>query len=160
MTLPTSHFEISGNDFNEWHPRYFSVVIDGPQGSPYEGGHFKLQLYLPEEYPMVPPKCLFMTKIYHPNIDFLGRICLDILKKNWSPALQMRSVLLSIQSLLNEPNVEDPLNEEVNAIWKSNRASHVFASQKSAEKGLNKLTGIVSAIFLICTFLLGFGLIK
>ena len=106
----------------EGNPRYFSVVIDGPQGSPYEGGHFKLQLYLPEEYPMVPPKCLFMTKIYHPNIDFLGRICLDILKKNWSPALQMRSVLLSIQSLLNEPNVEDPLNEEVNAIWKSNRS--------------------------------------
>ena len=84
----------------ENNPRYFNVVIDGPVGSPYEGGHFKLQLYLPEEYPMVPPKCLFMTKIYHPNIDFLGRICLDILKKNWSPALQ----------------------EEVNAIWKSNKA--------------------------------------
>ena len=65
----------------ENNPRYFNVVIDGPLGSPYEGGHFKLQLYLPEEYPMVPPKCLFMTKIYHPNIDFLGRICLDILKK-------------------------------------------------------------------------------
>ena len=45
----------------ENNPRYFNVVIDSPAGSPYEGGHFKLQLYLPEEYPMVPPKCLFMT---------------------------------------------------------------------------------------------------
>ena len=79
-------------------PRYFNVVITGPKDSPYDGGKFHLQLYLPEEYPMVPPKCIFMTKIYHPNIDFLGRICLDILKKNWSPALQIRAVLLSIQS--------------------------------------------------------------
>ena len=118
----------------ENNPRYFNVVIDGPSGSPYEGGHFKLQLYLPEEYPMVPPKCLFMTKIYHPNIDFLGRICLDILKKNWSPALQIRSVLLSIQSLLNEPNTADPLNEEVNAIWKSNKTQ----AEKTAKEWTQK----------------------
>lgn len=101
-------------------PRHFHVVIDGPLDSPYEGGHFKLELYLPEEYPMVAPKCMFMTKIYHPNIDFLGRICLDILKKNWSPALQISAVLLSIQSLLNEPNLADPLNEQVNDHFKSN----------------------------------------
>ncbi len=68
------------------------------------GGLFKLELFLTEEYPMQPPKVRFLTKIYHPNIDKLGRICLDILKDKWSAALQMRSVLLSIQALLSSPN--------------------------------------------------------
>lgn len=77
---------------------------------------------------MSPPKVVFDTKIYHPNIgtpqtilDNLGRICLDILKKNWSPALQIKSVLLSIQSLLSEPNPDDPLNNEAAHQWKTNK---------------------------------------
>ena len=122
---------ISAEPFSD-NPRYFNVVISGPKDSPYEGGKFHLQLYLPEEYPMVPPKCIFMTKIYHPNIDFLGRICLDIFKKNWSPALQIRAVLLSIQSLLNEPNTADPLNEKVNDHWLKDR--------KDAEKTAREWT--------------------
>jgi ubiquitin-conjugating enzyme E2 N len=60
-------------------PRYFDVIIAGPASSPYEGGVFKLELFLGEGYPMEPPKVRFLTKLYHPNVDKLGRICLDIL---------------------------------------------------------------------------------
>ena len=64
----------------------------------------------------------FLTKIYPPNIDRLGRICLDILKDKWSPALQIRTVLLSIQALLSAPNPDDPLDNGVAEVWKSNEA--------------------------------------
>ncbi len=86
------------------------------------GGMFKLELYLPEEYPMVPPKVIFITQIYHPNVDKLGRICLDILKDKWSPALLIKSVLLSIQALLSCPNPDDPLDEEIAKQWKTDVA--------------------------------------
>jgi len=99
--------------------RYFNVIIAGPSSSPYEGGIFKLELFLTDDYPMAPPKVRFLTKIYHPNIDKLGRICLDILKDKWSPALQIRTVLLSIQALLSAPNPDDPLANEVAEHWKS-----------------------------------------
>lgn len=87
-------------------------------GLHYPGGIFNLELFLPDDYPMTPPKIRFLTRIYHPNIDRLGRICLDVLKNNWSPALQIRTILLSIQALLGAPNPEDPLNEAVAKQWK------------------------------------------
>ncbi|KAI7693193.1 Ubiquitin-conjugating enzyme E2 N [Sarcoptes scabiei] len=107
---------------DENNARYFHVVVAGPEGSPFEGGVFKLELFLPEEYPMSAPKVRFMTKIFHPNIDKLGRICLDILKDKWSPALQIRTVLLSIQALLSAPNPDDPLDNDVAEQWKVNEA--------------------------------------
>ncbi|KAH8969373.1 hypothetical protein BDL97_02G030200 [Sphagnum fallax] len=89
------------------------------------GGVFKLELFLPEEYPMAAPKVHFLTKIYHPNIDKLGRICLDILKDKWSPALHIQTVLLSIQALLSAPNPDDPLAENIAKHWKSDEAKAV-----------------------------------
>ncbi|KAF3517111.1 hypothetical protein DY000_02062206 [Brassica cretica] len=72
----------------------------------------------------------FLTKIYHPNIDKLGRICLDILQDKWSPALQIRTVLLSIQALLSAPNPDDPLSENIAKHWKSNEAEAVETAKE------------------------------
>ncbi|KAJ6753837.1 UBIQUITIN-CONJUGATING ENZYME E2 [Salix purpurea] len=94
------------------------------------GGVFKLELFLPEEYPMAAPKVRFLTKIYHPNIDKLGRICLDILKDKWSPALQIRTVLLSIQALLSAPNPDDPLSENIAKHWKTKEAEAVETAKE------------------------------
>ncbi|ORX75567.1 putative ubiquitin-conjugating enzyme E2 [Basidiobolus meristosporus CBS 931.73] len=110
--------------------RYFDVVVDGPTQSPYEGGAFKLELFLPEDYPLSPPKVRFLTKIFHPNIDKLGRICLDILKDKWSPALQIRTLLLSIQALLSAPNPDDPLANDVAQNWKDDEKMAIATAQE------------------------------
>lgn len=71
-----------------------------------------------------------MTKIYHPNVDKLGRICLDILKDKWSPALQIRTVLLSIQALLSAPNPDDPLANDVAEKWKLNESEALVTARE------------------------------
>lgn len=115
-------------------PRYFHVKIRGPPQSSYEGGVFNLELFLPEEYPMVPPKVRFLTRIYHPNVDKLGRICLDIIKDKWSPALQIIKVLLSIQLLMSSPNPDDPLDNEVAENWKRDEAAAMRTAREWTQK--------------------------
>ncbi|VDK31863.1 unnamed protein product [Taenia asiatica] len=124
---PVDGIKIAIDDSNA---RYFHVIVEGPKDCPYEDGFFKLQLFLPEDYPMTAPKCLFITKIYHPNIDNLGRICLDILKDKWSPALQIRTVLLSIRALLGAPNPDDPLANDVASQWKSDEAQAIKTARE------------------------------
>lgn len=85
---------------------------------------------------MCPPKVRFLTKIYHPNIDKLGRICLDILKTKWSPALQIRTVLLSIQALLSAPNPDDPLANDVADHWKRNEKEAIKTGMDFSVKSL------------------------
>ncbi|XP_031194531.1 ubiquitin-conjugating enzyme E2 N-like [Mastomys coucha] len=110
---------------NENKAHYFHVVIAGLQKSPFERGTFKFELFLPEKYPMAAPTVRFMTKIYHPNVDKLGRMCLDILKDKWSPAPQICTVLLSIQALLSAPTPGDPLANDVVKQWKTNEAQAI-----------------------------------
>ncbi|KAK4835737.1 hypothetical protein QYF36_013823 [Acer negundo] len=85
-------------------------TIEGGKGTMYEGLSYKLSLRFPLDYPFKPPQVKFETMCFHPNVDQFGNICLDILQDKWSSAYDCRTILLSIQSLLEEPNPESPLN--------------------------------------------------
>ena len=100
---------VSQNDLFTW-----QATIIGPTETPYEGGMFNLKILFPCDYPFKPPKITFETRIYHPNINSNGGICLDILKDQWK-------VLLSICSLLSDPNPDDPLAPEIANIYKTNK---------------------------------------
>jgi ubiquitin-conjugating enzyme E2 D/E len=95
----------------------WQATLMGPIDTPYEGGVFYLDIHFSEEYPFKPPKICFTTRIYHPNINSSGGICLDILKEQWSPALTVSKVLLSICSLLSDPNPDDPLVESIAKLY-------------------------------------------
>ncbi|CAO3616859.1 unnamed protein product [Cunninghamella blakesleeana] len=99
-------------------------TITGPADSPYAGGTFFLDILLPKEYPFKPPNVTFRTRIYHCNINSKGFICLDILKDNWSPTLTISKVLLSICSLLTDPNPDDPLVGSIASKYISDRKAH------------------------------------
>jgi len=104
------------DDLYKW-----EATIIGPEKTPYEGGVFKLEINFPNNYPFKPPKIKFITRIFHPNINRYGNICLDILDKQWSPALTINKVLLSISSLLSDPNADDPLDVRAAQLYNENR---------------------------------------
>jgi len=106
----------------------------GPPESVYEGGVFFLRIMFPKEYPFKPPTVTFITKIYHPNINSEGGICLDILKKQWSPALTISKVLLSLSSLLTDPNPDDPLVMSIAKVYKNNRAQYGLNAKEWVKK--------------------------
>jgi ubiquitin-conjugating enzyme E2 D/E len=110
---------LSDDDYYTW-----EAMIFGPEASPFTGGVFRLTIRFPSDYPFKPPIVTFKTKIYHPNINAAGGICLDILKGQWSPALTISKVLLSILSLLTDANPADPLMPEIASIYKNNRAAY------------------------------------
>ncbi|KDE07493.1 hypothetical protein MVLG_02168 [Microbotryum lychnidis-dioicae p1A1 Lamole] len=110
---------VSDRSVYEW-----EATIEGPPGSAYEGGIFDLSIVLPPDYPFRPPRVTFLTKIYHANINTQGGICLDILKNQWSPALSIIKVLLSVSSLLADPNPHDPLMPEIAQRFLKDRKGH------------------------------------
>ncbi|XP_011789132.1 PREDICTED: ubiquitin-conjugating enzyme E2 E2 isoform X1 [Colobus angolensis palliatus] len=116
--MPTSAGP-KGDNIYEWR----STIL-GPPGSVYEGGVFFLDITFSPDYPFKPPKVTFRTRIYHCNINSQGVICLDILKDNWSPALTISKVLLSICSLLTDCNPADPLVGSIATQYMTNRAEH------------------------------------
>jgi ubiquitin-conjugating enzyme E2 N len=94
----------------------FTILIKGPEKTPYENGKYRLQIKLPQDYPMDPPEIKFLTKVYHPNIKEKD-ICLDILNNNWKPTCNLSKIFDSIYYLLKNPNTNDPLSADVNSVY-------------------------------------------
>jgi len=124
MTLKTTspenaYFEIDGDTMENAlktslkNMRDFTLLIRGPPNTPYSGGKFRIRIEIQadneNDFPHKQPKVTFLTKILHPNIKDTS-ICLDTLIKRWSCALRLNSLFLSIYSLLESPNSNDPLD--------------------------------------------------
>lgn len=108
--------------------------LKGPEGTPYEKGVFFVDIKIPQQYPFEPPKMKFETKIWHPNISSqTGAICLDILKDKWSPALTIKTALLSLQALLSSPEPDDPQDAQVAGMYKADRAKFNETAAKWTE---------------------------
>lgn len=103
------------DDISSW-----DAVIVGPEDTPYEGGNFEMRISFTSEFPFRPPKVEFKTRIFHPNVNLHGSICLDILRDKWAASLTIQKVLLSIVSLLASPNPDDPLMPEIAIMYKEN----------------------------------------
>ncbi|KAJ8631603.1 ubiquitin-conjugating enzyme E2 10-like protein [Cinnamomum micranthum f. kanehirae] len=120
---------VSDDDMFHW-----QATIIGPNDSPYSGGVFLVTIHFPPDYPFKPPKIAFKTKVFHPNINSNGNICLDILKEQWSPALTISKVLLSICSLLTDPNPDDPLVPEIAHMCKTDRFKYEATARSWTQK--------------------------
>ncbi|KAH6667971.1 ubiquitin-conjugating enzyme/RWD-like protein [Halenospora varia] len=96
--------------------RKFIGSIRWAEGTLYEGGIFHLKIILGIDYPVIPSKCWFLTKVYHPNIDENGAICMDLLGQDWSPICSVPVLLQGILSMLADPNPEDPVNLEAGSL--------------------------------------------
>ena len=128
------------NDIRHWKGR-----IKGPINTCYQGGIFDVDIVIPNEYPFKPPKMKFDTKIWHPNISSVtGAICLDILKNEWTPALTIRTALISLQALMCEPVPNDPQDAVVAKQYMSDiklfneTAKHWVEEYANPERNLQK----------------------
>ncbi|KAG1677097.1 Ubiquitin-conjugating enzyme E2 C [Nymphon striatum] len=113
-------------------------TIKGADNTVYEGLSYKLSLEFPSGYPYQPPIVKFDTPCFHPNVDQFGNICLDILKEKWSALYDVRSVLLSIQSLLGEPNNASPLNLQAAELWSNQDVYRKVLKEKYSKATVNK----------------------
>ncbi|GBB85276.1 hypothetical protein RclHR1_11830007 [Rhizophagus clarus] len=118
-----------GDDLFHW-----QATIMGPADSPYSGGVFFLAIHFPTDYPFIPPKVNFTTRVYHPNINSNGSISLNVLSHLWTPALTISKVLLMICAYLNDPCPDDPLVPEVAHVYKTDRTRYEATAREWTRK--------------------------
>ena len=111
-------------------PNHLKGTLKGPADTPYARGTFDVDIIIPSDYPFTPPKMKFITKLWHPNVSSVtGAICLDILKDQWSPALTMKTVMLSLQALMCTPEPNDPQDAEVANMYLGNQAQFLLTAR-------------------------------
>jgi len=111
------------------------VLTIKPDDGMYKGGVFKFSFHIKDNYPHEAPKLKCLQKIYHPNIDLQGNVCLNILRDDWKPVLTIQAVVFGMQYLFLEPNPDDPLNKEAAEVLKNNRTQFEQYVQKSMRGG-------------------------
>ena len=129
--------------------RHWKGQIKGPEGTCYDGGVFVVDIKIPKDYPFSPPKMHFITKVWHPNVSSqTGAICLDILKDQWSPALTIKTALLSLQALMCSPEPGDPQDAQVAKMYISDRKkfdstakfwTETYAKPKDEEAAISRV---------------------
>jgi len=138
---------LDGSDITQW-----KIFIEGPKATPYEGGIFQLLMKFPEDYPMSPPVLRFLSDFWHPNVYEDGKVCISILHppgedemsgelpgERWLPTQTVTTILLSVISMLNDPNISSPANVDASVEWRKNRESYTKRCQKLVEKANKEL---------------------
>mmetsp|Transcript_27283 Transcript_27283/g.30379 ORF Transcript_27283/g.30379 Transcript_27283/m.30379 type:complete len:178 (+) Transcript_27283:22-555(+) len=120
---------ITEDNFFEW-----EAFVAGPSDTPFEGGVFRAILRFPKDYPLYPPEMIFTSRMWHPNVYSSGKVCISILhapgddpllyeksSERWSPVQSIEKILISVMSMLAEPNDESPANIEAAKMWRDHR---------------------------------------
>lgn len=114
--------------------KHWEVTIPGPPGTPFEGGKFKIEIKLDDNYPNSTPSCKFLTKVFHPNINFKeGNICVKLLN-NWTNKASICSIIVALYGLLKDPNQNSPLNGNANDLYKRDKERYVQLAKSFTNK--------------------------
>ncbi|KAE8441947.1 Ubiquitin-conjugating enzyme E2 7 [Mollisiaceae sp. DMI_Dod_QoI] len=130
---------------------YWEALIQGPEGTPFEGGIFPAELKFPKDYPLAPPTMRFLGEVWHPNVYPSGLVCISILhapgddpnhyehaSERWSPIQSVEKILISVMSMLAEPNDESPANVEAAKMWREQRPEY----EKRVREGCRRMLGL------------------